>query len=312
MSVQDNADAGIPARLADKKVLGARAHAKVNLHLGVGPLRADGYHELVTVFQSLDLHDSLEFSLVPWAGQRVAKLTCDNSAVPIDATNLAWRAAELVLDGEPADFSVVIDIHKGIPTAGGMAGGSADAAATLVALNQLRSQPFLEQQLVAQAATLGSDVPFTLLGHTQLAHGRGEILTRVLSRGQYHWVLAFATRGLSTPEVFGHLDNMQREPNLDADALCAALASGDVHAVARLLHNDMQPAAFSLRPELRRTWHIGMDSGALAGIVSGSGPTMAFLCEDAEMAATVASELQLEGKVAIATGPAPGAQLLDG
>lgn len=312
MCISDTAGVGIPARLQGRAVLRARAHAKVNLHLGVGPLREDGFHELATVFQSLDLHDILEIHLLPWAGQRVAKLTCDNPAVPTDATNLAWRAAEQILDGEPADFSVAIDIRKGIPTAGGMAGGSADAAATLVALNQVRSQPYSEQQLVAQSALLGSDVPFTVLGHTQLAHGRGEILTRVLSRGKYYWVLAFAPRGLSTPEVFRHLDSMQRKPHLETDALCAALASGEINAVAELLHNDMQPAAFSLRPELRRIWQVGMDAGALAGIVSGSGPTMAFLCEDAEMAETVASELQLEGKVAIATGPAPGAQLLDG
>lgn len=286
----------------------AVAHAKVNVHLGVGPLRADGFHELATVFQSLDLHDTLHFTKVAPDHGLVRALHCAHPDVPEDQRNLAWQAAAMML--ADADYGVEISIDKGIPTAGGMAGGSADAAATLVALNAWREQPYEQAQLLDMAAQLGSDVPFTLLGHTQLAHGRGEQLTQVISRGTYHWVLAFANEGLSTPAVFQHLDQMQRTPQLDTQPVLEALASGDSARLAQVLHNDLQPAAFSLRPELRKTWHMGMAAGALAGIVSGSGPTMAFLCSDAASAESVAEELGLYGKVAVAQGPAPGAHCI--
>lgn len=290
----------------------AIAHAKVNLHLGVGPLREDGYHELVTVFQSLSLHDELTLTEVDGEGPVASLDAHDNPEVPEDDRNLAWRAVEKLSawhrdNGGDALPAVAIDLLKGIPTAGGMAGGSADAAATLRAYNALLPVAAPEEVLWRIAAELGSDVPFTLVGETQLGTGRGENLTPMLSTGTYHWALAFAKEGLSTPAVFGKLDQMERTPHLDTAELAAALRSGDVHQVARLITNDMQAAALSLRPQLRRTIEAGERAGALRGIVSGSGPTCAFLCEDAETAAEVAGELGLYGKATTATGPARGA-----
>lgn len=290
----------------------AIAHAKVNLHLGVGPLREDGYHELVTVFQSLSLHDELTLTEVDGEGPVASLDAHGNPEVPEDDRNLAWRAVEKLSawhrdNGGDALPAVAIDLLKGIPTAGGMAGGSADAAATLRAYNALLPVAAPEEALWRIAAELGSDVPFTLVGETQLGTGRGENLTPMLSTGTYHWALAFAKEGLSTPAVFGKLDQMERTPHLDTAELAAALRSGDVHQVARLITNDMQAAALSLRPQLRRTIEAGERAGALRGIVSGSGPTCAFLCEDAETAVEVAGELGLYGKATTATGPARGA-----
>ena len=284
----------------------AIAHGKVNLHLGVGPLRDDGYHELATIFQSLSLHDVVTITETEQPGMQ--RLSCTTRGVPADENNLAWQAAERLLAG--TDRGVEIHIEKGIPTAGGMAGGSADAAATLVAVNALLEGKFSTEQLLEIAVDLGSDVPFTLLGGTAEGTGRGEVLTQVLSRGQYHWVLVLSPEGLATPDVFRKLDQLERSPQLDTTALKKALLSGDPHQVAPLLHNDMQPAALSLRPDLRKTLTMGEQAAALAGIVSGSGPTCAFLCDSAEHAQDVAAELSLTHKVALAHGPSLGAQLL--
>ncbi|AKE41816.1 4-diphosphocytidyl-2-C-methyl-D-erythritol kinase [Corynebacterium kutscheri] len=287
----------------------ARGYAKVNLHLGVGALREDGYHELSTIFQALDLYD--EITLTTCVGDGVLSLDCSGApGVPTDATNLLWQAVEKLYalhQGEP--FGVQITLKKGIPTAGGMAGGSADAAAGLRAMNKLISPAVSEETLLALAAELGSDVPFTLVGGTQQATGRGEILTPVLSRGSYYWALAFSHEGLSTPTVFKKLDTLERTPVLAVEELKAALRSGDPHELAAYLHNDMQAAAISLQPRLRRVLAAGKNAGALAAIVSGSGPTCAFLCEDAHIAEEVAAELRLLGKAITACSPAPGARV---
>ncbi|GAA1474725.1 4-(cytidine 5'-diphospho)-2-C-methyl-D-erythritol kinase [Corynebacterium felinum] len=293
----------------------ATAHAKINLHLGVGTLRDDGYHDLSTIFCSLALHDTL--TLTETEGHGVTKLTCPTPGVPENNTNLAWRGAQLILDTHHAETNIPspgisLKIHKGIPTAGGMAGGSADAAAAMIATNELLGGYFSKQQLMHFGAQLGSDVPFTLLGGVALGTGRGEELTPVLTRGTYHFALAFAAEGLSTPEVFRKLDTLNsRTPHLDTTAVQQALARGDVDTLAAAMHNDMQAAALSLQPQLRRTLEIGTRAGALAGIVSGSGPTCAFLCDSAESALEVANELTTIGKATVTTGPAAGATLKD-
>lgn len=284
--------------LSPTKVV-ARAYGKVNLFLGCGELRDDGFHDLVTIFQSLDLHDTVTVTLA-----EEMSLTCAAPGVPEDTSNLAWRAAEALL--REGDTKVAITIDKGIPTAGGMAGGSADAAATLLAVNHLLGGRYSLTELLEVAVQLGSDVPFTLVGGTQLGAGRGEKLSPILSRGTYHWVLAFAGEGLPTPQVFKTLDTLTRTPHLDTSAMQRALLTGDPVQVADALHNDLQVAALSLRPDLRVTLREGVDAGALAGIVSGSGPTCAFLCTDEVHAREVAAELSLRHKVAIARSHSPG------
>nr|WP_260152234.1 4-(cytidine 5'-diphospho)-2-C-methyl-D-erythritol kinase [Hoyosella altamirensis] len=293
-----------------------RAPAKVNLHLAVGDLRDDGYHELATVFQALSLYDEV-------AVTRADALTVSVKGegareVPLDENNLVWRAAQLMAEKAGRSPRVHIAIRKGIPVAGGLAGGSADAAATLVALNTLWHLELSRSELSELAAELGSDVPFSLRGGTAMGIGRGEQLLPVLSRSTYHWVLAFAKGGLSTPAVYKELDRLRESgtpPRLgSADDLMHALTVGDPDALAPLLGNDLQAAAISLKPQLRRTLRAGKDAGALAAIVSGSGPTCAFLCRDAEDAVSVGVEVSATGvcrTVRTATGPVPGARVIE-
>lgn len=297
----------------------ARAWAKTNLHLAVGAARPDGYHELLSVFQTIDLSDTLTLSLRPGtevrAGSVVRRLGVTGPrGVPEDENNLAWQAVDKLVERWRAGRDTVlpqVELHitKGIPVAGGMAGGSADAAAALRAVDAWLG-PFGEETLLEVAAELGSDVPFCLLGGTMVGTGRGEKLVDLLSRGHFHWVVAVSARGLSTPEVFRKYDELDHDPQLDITGLSRALLSGEVTEVAAQLRNDLQVAAFSLRPELRQVRHIGLQAGAAAGLVSGSGPTVVFLCASAAVAGDVAEALVDSGKVLAAhtaTGPAPAA-----
>ncbi|AKK10719.1 4-(cytidine 5'-diphospho)-2-C-methyl-D-erythritol kinase [Corynebacterium uterequi] len=317
-------------------VVAASAHGKVNLHLGVGALREDGYHDLVTVFQSLDVADTVTLSptgAVASTDAPVAEMTVSQSVVgevPTDETNLAWRAVAGVgwlyrrRHGERRLPAVRIDIDKHIPIAGGMAGGSADAAAALVAADAwfaryYETTTLPAEELVEIAKLLGADVPFVLSGGTAVGSGRGDELVPMLSRGKYHWAMITSREGLSTPTVFRKLDELRAArpealaPQLDPAAVGEALMSADPQSLARALHNDLQAAALSLRPDLRRVLEVGIDEGALAGIVSGSGPTCALLCEDADTARQVGAEVvtQLPGTKALAvSGPAGPAQLV--
>jgi 4-diphosphocytidyl-2-C-methyl-D-erythritol kinase len=295
-----------------------RVPGKVNLYLQVGDLRADGYHELTTVFHAVSLLDEVtvrnaDVLSLQMSGEGVESL-------PTDDRNLAWRAAELMADHVGRAPDVAISIDKSIPVAGGMAGGSADAAAVLVAINELWELGVPRRDLHALAAQLGSDVPFALHGGTALGTGRGEELATVLARSTFHWVLAFADGGLSTPAVFTELDRLRDSAGGDAPArledpepMLSALAAGDPTQLARLLGNDLQAAALSLDPGLGRTLEAGTEAGALAGIVSGSGPTCAFLCASAPAAIDVGAELADAGvcrTVRVASGPVHGARVV--
>ncbi len=304
----------------------ARVPAKVNLQLAVGPARADGYHSLVTVFHAVSLYDEVTVR----AAERTAVVVTgeDAAAVPADKTNLACAAAAALAAAagrRARDSAVRIEIRKRIPVAAGLAGGSADAAAALVACNELWRAGLGQEELLQIGARLGSDVPFALIGGTAVGRGRGEDLTRALAAGTYHWALAFAPTGLSTAQVYAACDRIRAargttgrptlagppEPALSTE-LMAALRSGDPAKVGPLLSNDLQPAAISMLPELRRTLAAGREYGALGAIVSGSGPTCAFLARDAAHARDLAVALTGAGvcrSVARASGPAPGAAI---
>jgi 4-diphosphocytidyl-2-C-methyl-D-erythritol kinase len=292
--------------------------AKVNLHLAVSEPGDDGYHDLATVFQALSLTDEVTVAVGDEPGVEVHGEHIDG--VPLDHNNLAWRAVRALAawaGRDPGNVRVVI--RKGIPVAGGMAGGSADAAATLVGLAALWRLDVTKDALVELAASLGSDVPFVLHGGTALGTGRGDQLVPVLSRHSFHWVIALDREGLSTPKVFGELDRLRdagKSKRVGAvEPVLEALSSGDPRQLALLLGNDLQAAAISLRPSLRRTLRAGVTAGALAGIVSGSGPSCAFLCESAHSAVRVAAELAGAGvcrTVRVASGPVPGARVVGG
>lgn len=294
----------------------ARAPAKINLALGVGPLRADGFHELATVFHAVSLLDEVTVSLDDRTTVTVEGT--EAAGVPCDESNLAVRAALLLAARTGIGDGARIRIRKGIPVAGGMAGGSADAAATLVACDALWRTGLTREELGDVAAELGSDVPFSLFGGTAIGTGRGERLTPALARGEYHWVVALADHGLRTPDVFAQLDRMRRgRPVADPEVparLMHALRTGDAAGLAGCLSNDLQPAACALAPGLRRTLDVGQDAGALAGLVSGSGPTVVFLVTGAEQALDVAVALTAAGGVRDVRrvhGPVPGARLVE-
>lgn len=296
-----------------------RVPAKVNLLLSVGPPRPDGYHDLVNIFHAISLFD--EVTAEP-ADELTIELTGATTAgVPAGPDNLAARAARLLAGRLGIAPAVRLRIDKQIPVAGGMAGGSADAAAALLACSELWNARPGRDELFALAAELGSDVPFALLGGTAVGVGRGEVLTPLPVSGTFHWVIVTADGGLSTPAVYAECDALRaRDPQpMTADvvaaaeaAVRAALAAGDVKELGAALGNDLQPAALALRPSLRRTLQAGVEAGAVAGLVSGSGPSCAFLAESAEHAELLAERLGGAGvarSVHTAHGPVEGAAI---
>jgi 4-diphosphocytidyl-2-C-methyl-D-erythritol kinase len=290
-----------------------RVPAKINLTLAVGPLRPDGYHDLVTVFHAVDLFDQVTAS-----GADGLTLTVTGAAaadLPVDDSNLASRAARLLAEHAGIAPDVHLQLDKRIPIAGGMAGGSADAAATLVACARLWD---VDADLPALAARLGADVAFPLIGGTAVGTARGEVLEPVASHLALHWVLALAEFGISAGDAYRELDRQRAAgsappPLGPPDALLAALADSDLVHIAAALGNDLQPAALALRLSLAATLDAGSRHGALAGLVSGSGPTCAFLCADAVAATALAAALEADGvcrSTRVARGSVPGAQVL--
>jgi 4-diphosphocytidyl-2-C-methyl-D-erythritol kinase len=291
-----------------------RAPAKVNLGLAVGPRRADGFHPLVTVFQAVSLYEEVTAT----AADRISVTVSGPGAelVPTDRSNLAWRAAELVARESGAHPGVHLHIAKRVPVAGGMAGGSADGAAALLACDALWGAGLGRERLLQLAAELGSDVPFSLVGHTAMGTGRGELLSPVLSAGRYHWALATRVTGLSTPAVFRRFDELAA-PDLAAPtpspALLTALRAADVVGVGAALVNDLQAPALDLAPQLEATMAAARGAGALGVLVSGSGPTVAALARSKRHATAIGAAMTADGgadAVLTVTGPVPGAHVL--
>lgn len=289
-----------------------RVPAKVNVQLAVGGARPDGFHDLANVFLAVGLYD--EVTVTPAESLTITCSGPDASQVPLDRTNLAARAAELLAARHGLSPDVHIHIAKDIPVAGGMAGGSADGAGALLACDALWGLGSSRSELLSMCAELGSDVPFSLVGGAALGTGRGEQLTELEVGGEFHWVFAVADGGLSTPAVYGEFDRLTAgvdvpEPVASA-ALLSALRTGDATALAGALLNDLQPAALSLRPSLADTLAAGTAAGALAALVSGSGPTTAFLTKSPEAAEGVAEALHTSGTcrtARVASSPAGGA-----
>lgn len=295
-----------------------RVPAKINLQLAVGPCEADKFHNLVTVFQAISIYDDVTITKSePGSGITIAITGDQTHGVPSDATNLAVKAAQLIAD----EYNFIIDAHievkKSIPVAGGMAGGSADAAAVIVGLSELYNLDISREESLEFGARLGSDVPFMITGGTAIGQGRGDQLTAALSRGTYHWVLALSSVGLSTPAVYQECDRLRAGLDIAApqtsDALMQSLLAADPKAVGLALQNDLQSAACSLRPALTLVLDVGEEYGALGAIVSGSGPTVAFLVENEEQGLDLAVALTssgVVGNVARAFGPVPGAKVI--
>ncbi|MFI6500401.1 4-(cytidine 5'-diphospho)-2-C-methyl-D-erythritol kinase [Nonomuraea typhae] len=294
-----------------------RVPAKVNVQLSVGPLRDDGYHDLVNVFHAVSIFDEVEAKESESVKVSVEGEWADQ--VPLDEGNLAVQAARALAKHAGRSYGVELVIRKTIPVAGGMAGGSADAAGALLACNELWGLGLPLEDLMEIAGDLGSDVPFSLLGGTAVGTGRGERLSQVEMGGTFHWVFAVADGGLSTAKVYAECDRLREVSGEQVaglqgnQALLDALRIGDAAGLGAELTNDLQAAALSLRPSLAQTLAVGTELGALGAIVSGSGPTCAFLATSAEHARALAEALSAADvcRTAVPTsGPAPGAQLI--
>lgn len=298
-----------------KECVTVRAPAKINLHLGVGPVRADGYHELETIYQAIGLYDDVTVSTSPdWIVEVSSTGGIDVSGVPVDESNLAVRAGKLLQQHHGlVESGARIEIAKGIPVAGGLAGGSADAAATLVALDRLWALETSDEDLLLLAGQLGSDVPFALIGGTALGTGRGEIVEPVQDAGSHWWVVLPHQVGLSTPEVYSQFDREADLPhNPGIAGLLAALSEGSAPAIGDALWNDLHRPAMTLRPELADRWSRLAQTSALARLLSGSGPTMLALASDGDHARELIgelAELDLHGAVA-APGPVAGVHVV--
>jgi 4-diphosphocytidyl-2-C-methyl-D-erythritol kinase len=296
----------------------ARVPGKINLQLSVGPLQRDGYHPVATVFQAVSIFDDVKVALSNRAGITILSGGKPSDYLPLDKNNLAYKAAELMMKKFDITDGLEITLTKEIPIAGGMAGGSADAGATIVAIDSLFGLGLKRNDMERIGAELGADIPFTISGGTAIGTGRGDQITPVLSRGSYNWVLALSSSGLSTPAVYGECDRLreglQVAPPHVSDSLLHALSAGDAVALGKALSNDLQPAACSLKPALRLILDVGMDYGALGGLVSGSGPTVAFLAENEDHALDLVVALTssgVVGNVVRASGPVPGARIIE-
>jgi len=291
-----------------------RVPGKINLQLSVGPLQRDGYHELATVFQSVSLFDEITVGEI----EEGIEIHSDaKSAIPLGKENLAYQAAEIMRKRFDIESGLSIKIKKEIPIAGGMAGGSADAGGTIVAIDSLFSLGLKRDEMERIGSELGADVPFTISGGTAIGTGRGDQIAPVLSRGSYNWVLALSSSGLSTPSVYKECDRLREGLDISkpfvSDTLLQALSHGDAKALGKSLSNDLQQAACSLKPALRLILDVGLDYGALGGIVSGSGPTVAFLAENEDHALDLVVALTssgVVGNVIRVAGPVPGARVI--
>lgn len=300
-----------------------KAPGKVNVALDVGPLRPDGYHSVASVYLAVSLYEEVAATSTEAPGITVSispdsTLDLVDVDIPLDGNNLAYKAAAIMADVSEHATGVHLEITKRVPVAGGMGGGSADAAATLLACDALWNSGLSREELAHLAAELGADVPFSLLGGTAVGLGLGDKLSPALAKAQTHWVLVAADFGLSTPEVYRTLDKLRdaegvyaAEPTGVDPQILTALRGGDAEALSRVLVNDLQRAAIELAPSLRDTLGIGESHGAIAGIVSGSGPTVALLADDSVAAEGLAEDLRRFGLSALAVhGPVPGARII--
>jgi len=297
----------------------ARVPAKVNLQLSVGPLGDDGFHEVTTVFQAISLFDDVTVATAAENSGLVISVTGETAkGVPADSSNLAIKAAELMIKEYELPSDLSIKLKKEIPVAGGMAGGSADAAGVIVGLDSLFELGLSRDEMELLGSKIGSDVPFSICGGVAIGSGRGDQITPALAKGNYNWVLALSGQGLATPSVYQECDRLREGLSISApvvsEQIMQALRAGDAKALGKALTNELQPAACSLRPALRLVLDVGIDYGALGGIVSGSGPTVAFLVSDDDHAMDLTVALSSSGVVSSvvrATGPAAGARIIE-
>lgn len=315
----------IKRRLNVESIVTVSAPGKINLFFGVGPLRANGYHDVVSVYQAVSIREMLRVQELPagdeWSIETSGGVFANDLVyVPKNRSNLAWQAAEAIAAAaKVGDRPVEMWIDKSVPVSGGMGGGSADAAAALIAANQVWQANLTYAKLAKLAAKLGADVPFAINGGTAIGREAGDVLESLPELPELHWVLIPNSKGLSTPKVYLKLDDLRTRQGINPvrapkpkvpEELLKALETGDPRLVAPLLHNDLQEAAIAMLPELQQTLDYGKEVRALRSIVSGSGPTVAMLALNKPDAERIAREMTQRGYLAITCfSPDSGARL---
>jgi 4-diphosphocytidyl-2-C-methyl-D-erythritol kinase len=271
-----------------------RTHAKLNLFLRVVGRRADGYHEIESIFHGIDLADDIE--ITETRGQAVdveMHFAADGMGqAPALEENLIYRAAQSLLEQGEAGRGVKIEVIKRIPIGGGLGGGSGNAAGALLALSRLWGLALERERLFDLAGAIGSDVTYCIDGGTALATARGEQLTQIPAPRQMSFVLGISREPLLTRDVYEAWDELGPEKEVTSSMMAPALGAGDVHEVASLLHNDLERPAFLLRAELARKKEAMFEAGALGAGMTGSGPTMFGIVEDEDAAREVAEKVR--------------------
>lgn len=297
-----------------------KAPGKVNVFLKVGAIDDTGYHDVAIAYQAVSLYEDVRVTDASDFSIEVSG-SVELSRVPLDGSNIAIKAARMLAARTGYTGGAHIEIQKNVPVTGGMGGGSADAAATLLACDALWGTELPREEMLDLARKLGADVPFAFTGGTAIGTGRGDELSPALAQGTFHWVFALADFGLSTPAVYTELDEHRMRhaqdifpadprPTVETNVL-QALRAGDPHMLAEAMHNDLQAPALHLEPSLASVLELGEQNGALAGIVSGSGPTVAFLTADLDSALELQVALSAaQLNVVRATGPVHGARIV--
>ena len=266
------------------------ANAKINLTLDILGKREDGFHEVAMVMQTIGLHDTLTLEKTDGA----IELSINVPWLKADEKNLAWRAAEIIRQECGLQGGVCIELTKRIPVAAGLAGGSADAAAVLKGMNELYGLGLSQQKLCELGAQLGSDIPFCIMGGTMLATGRGEVLTRLADMPETWVVLAKPRISVSTAWAYQNYDEQGAEKHPDNKAIERAIARKNRKAVAGLLCNVLESVTIKKYDVIAEYKEMMLDNGAMASMMSGSGPTVFGLARNREQAEAIANVLRRE------------------
>ena len=269
--------------------ISVKARAKINLTLDVTGKRPDGYHELRMIMQTVELYDKV---FVKKIEKPVIKIKTNLEWLPTDNRNLAYKAAEVIKERYDIPGGVFIELKKTIPVAAGLAGGSADCAAVLYAMNILYNLKIKREELAAIALELGSDVPYCLMRGTALAEGRGEILTRLPACPEAWIVLAKPAVGMSTAAVYKAIDAIDGYAHPDTEGMIDAIKKSDINAVASKLSNVLENASIPMCPMIGDIKKMLSDMGAVGVLMRGSGPTAYGIYKDKKTAQKAADNVK--------------------
>lgn len=268
-----------------------RAYAKINLSLDVTGKREDGYHLVKMIMQTVDICDTIRIARTE---DRGIQLLTDSPSVPAGPENLIWKAARLMQQTYDLPGGVLIELKKRIPVAAGMAGGSTDAAAVFCGMRILYGIPASDRQLQELAVRLGADIPYCITGATQLCEGIGEQLTPLPMAPQCRVIVAKPDMSVSTAWVYRTLDSLKEVQHPDVDAMCDAIRGGDFRRMAGLCGNVLEQVTGAEYPIIHELEQFLTDHGAAVSMMTGSGPAVFALFDNAQKAGAAFDALKAQ------------------